>query len=344
MKGKRRELRTAKFSNVAIPEPDKTIENVLCHCVYVCLGGSERNSNWTCLYNIYTTNTTVMNTCYYYLFVGPILAEYTDDGSIEPASFALVETESKVFRVSFFTTHNQLYMIRIEIPRVSDETIPESDLDIIQTIKEHVLSVLRLTYDHSVSISRTIYNFVEEGEKPSLHVRISEMINPNFDPHVENVRNVFVTTFPIRVQIGLLSDSQDKRLPLQYRYLSSYKLLEIEFKKKGSWISEFDDLVSSFKEEFKSLGIRMKPPKYIHCLRDRCAHITTGKDAVGITQLSNKDMVEIDRFLPLMTKICVSAIDKRHPDKGFSLVNYQTFSQEMKKREQQLQQKGVTNG
>jgi hypothetical protein len=23
----------SKFSNVAIPEPDKTIENVLCHCV-----------------------------------------------------------------------------------------------------------------------------------------------------------------------------------------------------------------------------------------------------------------------------------------------------------------------
>jgi hypothetical protein len=225
-------------------------------------------------------------------------------------------------------------MIRIEIPRVPDETILESDLDIIQIIKEHILSVLGLTYDHSVSLfPRTIWNLKEEGEKPGLHVRINEMLNPNFDPHVENVRNVFVATFPIRVQIRLLSDSQDKRLPLQYRYLSLYKLLEIEFnKKKGSWISEFDDFVDSFKEEFKSLGIRMKPANYIHCLRVRCAHMTTGKDAVGITQLSNKNMVEINTFLPLMTKICVSAIDKKHPDKGFSLVNYQTFSQEMKNR------------
>ena len=108
---------------------------ILCYVIVsVCLGGSEKNPNWTCLYKIYTTNTTVMNTCYYYLFVEPILPEYIDDGSIEPASFALIEKGSKVFRVSFFTTHNQLYMIRIEIPRVSDETIPESDLDIIQTI------------------------------------------------------------------------------------------------------------------------------------------------------------------------------------------------------------------
>lgn len=290
-------------------------------------------ANWNCLFKIYTTNTTVMRTCYYYLFVEPILAEYVDDGSIEPASFALIETQSKVFRVSFFTTHNQLYMIRIEIPRVPDETIPESDLDIIQTIKEHVLSVLRLTYEPSVSLfPRTMWNFVEEGEKPAFHVKINEMINPNFVPHIENVRNVFVTTFPIRVQIRLLSDSQDKRLPLQYRYLSLYKLLEIEFKKKRSWISEFDDFVDSFKENFESLGIRMKPANYVHCLRDRCAHMTTGKDAVGITQLSNKDMVEINRFLPLMTKICVSAIDKNNPDKGFSLVNYQTFSQEMKNK------------
>jgi hypothetical protein len=301
------------------------------YCVYACLGKSEKNPSWNCLYGTHTINTTVMNTCYYYLFFEPILAEYIDEGNIEPASFALIETESKVYRISFFTTHNQLYMVRIEIPRVPDETIPESDLDIIQTIKEHILSVLRLTYDHSVSLfPRTMWNFVREGEKPGLHVRINELVNPHSDSQVENARNVFVATFPIRVQIKLLSDSQDKRLPLQYRYLSLFKLLEMEFKKKRSWISEYDDFIDSFKEEFKSLGIRMKPASYIHCLRDRCAHITTGKDALGITQLSNKDMVEVNRFLPLMTKICVSAIDKKHPDMGFSLVDYQTFSQEMR--------------
>jgi hypothetical protein len=278
-------------------------------------------------------DTTVMNTCYYYLFVEPLLAEYIDDGKIEPASFALVKTESKEYKVSFFTTHNQLYMARIEVPSVPDETIPDPDLEKIQTIKEHILSVLRLTYDHSVSLfPRSMWNFIKEGEKPSLHIRINEMINPNFDPHVENIRNVFVATFPIRVQIGLLSDSQDKRLPLQYRYLSLYKLLEMEFKKKGKWSDEYDNLVNGFKKEFKELGIPMKPTNYTHCLRDRCAHVKTGKDVVGITQLSNKDMIEVNRFLPLMTRICTNMISKKYPDKGFSLVNFRTFSQEMKNR------------
>jgi hypothetical protein len=69
----------------------------------------------------------------------------------------------------------------------------------------------------------------------------------------------------------------------------------------------------------------MKPKNYIICLRDKCAHITTGKDVIAITQLSNKDMAEIDKFLPLMTRICVRALDKKHPRKGFSLVDAQTF-------------------
>jgi len=275
----------------------------------------------------------VMNTCYYYLLIEPLLAEYIDDGKIEPASFALIETKSKKYKVSFFTTGNQLYMIRIEIPSVPDEVIPEPDLEKIQTIKEHVLSVVRLTYDHSVSLfPKIVWNFIKEGEKPNLHIKINETINPNFDPHVENIRNVFVKTFPIRVQVRLLSDSQDNRLPLQYRYLSLYKLLEMEFKKKRKWSNEYDELIHGFKKEFAELGILMKPTNYIHCLRDRCAHVKTGKDVIGVTQLSNKDMIEVNRFLPLMTKICTSLINKKYSDQGFSLVNFSTFSQEMKNR------------
>ena len=274
-----------------------------------------------------------MNTCYYYLFVEPLQNEYIDSGNNEPASFAMIKTQSKQYTVSFFKTQNQLYMIRIEIPSVPDETIPESDCDTIQMIKEHVLSVLRLTYDHDVSLfPRPMWNFIKEGEKPSLHVKISEIVNPNFDPHVENIRDVFVKTYSLRVQTKLLSDSQDKRLPLQYRYLSLYKSLELEFKKKGKWVIEYKEFLDSFKVDFKNLGVQMKPANYIHCLRDRCAHITTGKDVIGITQLSNKDMAEVSKFLPLMIKICVSMLDKNYPSKGFSVVGTQTFVQKLKKQ------------
>ena len=263
-----------------------------------------------------------MNTCYYYLIVEPLINEYKDDSNAKPASFAIIETESKEYQVSFFTTHNRLSMVRIDIPNVLDETILETDLEMVQIIKEHVLSVLRLTYDPKVSLfPHTLRNLRKEGQEPDLHVKMSEIIRTDFNPHVENIRNVFVATFLIRIQIKLLSDSQDKRLPLQYRYLSLYKLMEMEFKEKGKWTTEYEQFVSSFEDEFRNLGIRMKSAKYIHRLRDKCAHIKTGKDVLGITQLSNKDMIEIDRFFPLMTRICVNLISKKYPDKGFSLVD-----------------------
>src|SRR4030042_5404918 len=137
-----------------------------------------------------------MNTYYYYLIVEPLINEYKDDGNAKPVSFAIIETESKQYKVSFFTTHNRLSMVRIDIPNVLDETILETDLKMVQIIKEHVLSVLRLTYDHKVSLfPHTLRNFIKEGQEPDLHVKMSEIIRTDFDPHVENIRNVFVTTF-----------------------------------------------------------------------------------------------------------------------------------------------------
>jgi len=107
--------------------------------------------------------------------------------------------------------------------------------------------------------------------------------------------------------------------------------LELEFKKKQKgkivWTTEFGKFVGKFEEKFRSIRKDKKLVNYIHELRDRCSHIKIGKDILGVTQLSNKDMLEIYRFFPLMTKICHSRINEKYHNKGFSLVDYKTFSQ-----------------
>jgi len=133
-----------------------------------------------------------MNVCYYYLIVEPLISKYKDDSSVQPASLGVVNWESKDYKVCFFTNKNQLYMIRIDILNVPDETIPETDLEKIQTIKEHILSVLRLTYDHDVSFfPRAIWNFRKQGQEPSFYINIEQIINPNFYPNVEKIRCCF---------------------------------------------------------------------------------------------------------------------------------------------------------
>lgn len=271
--------------------------------------------------------------CHYYLIVEPLLLEYHDDVSVQPSSFAVVKTKLKEYKVSFFTNTNQLYMIRIDIPNVADKALQQKELETIQMIKEHILSVLRLTYDHDVSLfPRLLWNFRKLGEAPNFHVKIEEIVNPDFDPYIENIRNTFVTAFPIRVQIKLIADAQDKRLPLQYRYLSLYKLLELEFKKKKKWTKQIEELTDRFEEEFRTLGQKKNLINYIHSLRDRCAHIKTTKGFIAVTQLSNKDMLEIDRFLPLMTKMCVTLINEKYRETGISLVNREAFYQKLKEK------------
>jgi len=274
-----------------------------------------------------------MNTCYYYLIVEPLSEEYKDDASTKPAAWLSVKKETKEYTVSFFAEQNRLCMIRIEIPNIPDEVIPESDLETIQIIKEHVLSILRLTYDHTVTLfPRPLWTFTQEGQRPSFNVEIRKTTNPHFHPFIDNIRNVFVTTFPTRVQMRLLSDSQDGRLPLQYRYLSLYKLLEMEYKEKGKWTKEYREFVNRYEIEFKKLGILKKPANFIHELRDRCAHIKTGKEAYGVTELSRNDMIEVEKVLPLMTNICTNLLNQKYREKGFSLVNWQTFTEEMRDR------------
>jgi hypothetical protein len=273
-----------------------------------------------------------MKTCYYYLIVEPLLDHYRDDANTKPTSTGLIKIKSKKYKISFFIGGNRLSMIRIDIPNLSGKTVPEEDSESVHILKEHVLSVLRLNYDSEVSFfPNAMMVFRKEGLGPIFSIKLKQTLkpNPSLPLYIENVRDVLVDSFPLRVQTKLLSDAQDERLPLQYRYLSLYKLLEMECKKEGKWKQEFERFVDKFEAEFKNLGIKMKPVNYIHYLRDRCAHIKISREAYGVTQLSRKDMAEIGKFLPLMIRMCTTSLNENHPDVDFSLVDEKTFQQEI---------------
>jgi hypothetical protein len=276
-----------------------------------------------------------MKTCYYYLIVEPLLNRYRDDADTKPTSTGLIKIKSKKYKISFFMDGTRLSMIRIDIPDLPGKTIPEQDLESVHILREHIVSVLRLNYDSEASLfSHAMRVFREKGLGPILSIKLKQIlkITPNLAPYIENIRDTLVVSFPLRVQTKLLSDAQDERLPLQYRYLSLYKLLEMECKREGRWKQEFERLVNRSEAEFRNLGIKMKPVNYIHYLRDRCAHIKTNREAYGVTQLSRKDMAEIRKFLPLMTSICTTSLNENHSDVDFSLVDEKTFRQEIEGR------------
>lgn len=273
-----------------------------------------------------------MKICYYYLIVEPLQERYRDNANTKPISTRFIKIKSKKYKISFFMGGNRLSMIRIDIPDLSGKTIPEEERESIHILREHVLSVLRLNYDSEATLfSHAFIVFRNKGLGPILSVKLTTKLHPNPSLHlyIKNIRDIFLISFPLRVQTKLLSDAQDERLPLQYRYLSLYKLLEMECKKEGKWKQEFERLVSKSETKFNGLGIKMKPQNYVHYLRDRCAHIKTNREAYGVTQLSRKDMAEIRKFLPLMNEICTTALNENHPDVNFSLVSEKRFCREI---------------
>ena len=263
-----------------------------------------------------------MKKAYYYFFINPLKQVYKDGKKVKPRFTIPIKTATKTYEVSLFSTKNTVYMIRIMIPNLNEEKITEYDIKLVQMIKEHMLSVLKFTYDNEISFFRPVWVFKDETEPPALKLKISEQINPKFEVNSENIKSTYCTTFQIRHQLRLLSDGQDSRIPLQYRFLSLYKLLELEFKNKSTFKKdELSNFLSKFEEEFKNLKIsKRKLENYIHEIRDKCAHIKDSKETFGVTHLDQKSAMEVELFLPLFLKICSILLNEKYKETGFTLV------------------------
>jgi hypothetical protein len=183
-----------------------------------------------------------MKTCYIYYPVEPVLEQYEDDESRIPATSITVNTARKSYEVALFAdeTNSRITFVRIAVPNCADEKIPEEDLSILQSLKEHMLSVLRITYDNRATLwDINWWTFIEEGAPRSTGLLVKQIVQgkPDF-----NIRNVSVATHSIRNKLRLLTDARDPHVPLQYQYLSLYKLLESEFKSESGqqgtlWLS-----------------------------------------------------------------------------------------------------------
>lgn len=255
-----------------------------------------------------------MKKCHYYLLVEPLLQKYVDNEDIKPMFTIPIKTESKEYEISVFGNDKIIHFVRITIPNLIEDKIPEDDLESILSFKTHMQSVLRLTYDVEVSISPfRLWIFEESGKKYNFNINVDDSLNKNFRVNYDNIKNTFLNSIPFKHQLKLLSDAQDTRIPMQYRYLSLYKLLELEFKRRGKWVqSDFSEFLSNFEAEFSELKKPRKLKSHIHYIRDMCAHIKNNKDVFGVTGLSMREVKEVGEFLPVMNKICATLINKIH--------------------------------
>ena len=250
---------------------------------------------------------------YYWLFE-PLRGGFRDNPTRKPAFSVSVTHQDRMHDVSLLLHDDgSLEALRLTIPGLKQEQIQEDLLPLLQLVKEHMLSCLRLGYREDIQLfPMTVWAFFEEGAPHSMDMQIETNLVENLN--AEKTKNFFVAAFPFRHEVRLLVDGNDARIPVQYRYLSFYKLLEHEFKSKGHWkYNDLDAFLASYELRFRSLGCRGTIHQYLHEWRDRCAHIRTGrsKELFGVNSLNHKETTAVSKILPIFRDMCRDLLNRK---------------------------------
>jgi hypothetical protein len=256
-----------------------------------------------------------VTTCLYYWLIEPVRDIFLDTSESVPAFEVPIMFKEKQYVFAMFVDNAGLpEYARLTIPDLNDNEIPESLLPMIQTVREHCLAILRITYQPDVNLfPRPFWTFQDDITAYTMGLEISRIREQMLFDH-QRTRRLFIGSFDFRDELRLFIDGFDNRIPLQYRYLSLFKILEMYYRTNDEWLeSDLQNIIQPYESDFLDIGVRQKPLKHLHAIRDKCAHIKTrGKrKTLGVTQLNHKEYKEVQQVLPILSKICVAAINQR---------------------------------
>jgi hypothetical protein len=259
-----------------------------------------------------------------YTFLTPLIEKYSDDGSRDLLTVECDLGEKGLYRVAAVGEHNHVELIRVQSVHSDGNLSPEQQ-QLVSQLMDHMISVLRLTTDQHVERlwfgqeTISVGSHGDENGKPNLGIEIAMHAPAEFKVGYENVATVFSQTVNERSLLKLLGDSQNPTLPLQYQYLSLYKILEHELRDGKKWPG-LQDILGPCEEDFKALGLSAKSfDNLLHDLRDKCAHIRIGKkNELGITGLSSRDTELVDKMMPLLKRAVFLQLSRKYPNLKFS--------------------------
>ncbi len=211
-------------------------------------------------------------------------------------------------------------MARIIIEGLKNKIVPNKILQHITILKEHLLTAINIHFDLYARIRFHIHLFVNKGGKPDLDLLIK---SDSKEVSVDGFSEIFNNSFDYGNELKLIPDSQKSYIPIQFRFLSLYKWLELEFKEKGKWNDYFVSFAKSVENEFYKRELSNKKfSNYLHEIRDKCAHIKSNNDILGVTSLSYKDEEKVIEFTKFLIIICVEYFNQiKLKDKPFKM-NY----------------------
>lgn len=246
--------------------------------------------------------------CRYYWLIEPLRSALRDDGLREPASRIAIAGAGQLSELAIYCDEaSDPEFGRLLISDLKSREIPSDLVPFIQDFREQLISTLRLMFDPHVRVfEHAVWTFSAAGELPPVGVDLHVRDKRSFDP--DRFREIFIACGPIRESVRLYLDGTNATLPVEFRFLSLFKILEKHFRAGAAW--RYDDL-DGFLEQFapspRALAPGQKQRSWIFRLRDRCAHAVASKGR-GATAFNVQEINRVKEAIPVMSRIGAALI------------------------------------
>ena len=231
-----------------------------------------------------------MKTCYMYSFIRPVDEVTTDNNDSPPLGVVpVILKDGRTLEAAILGTPTTIKAFRLAVPNIENDALGPEDHRRFFNLRKLMLDCIRAVYDPSAEyFSRgdeimSVWTFREPGEGPLLALKIAEPLNPEYRINVEGIRRLFAAPQSLRPIIHLIADGGDFRLPMQFRFLSFYKIIEMHYKITSNkrFNAFIKPLFPLFEIVYPGITTVTELCGYLARLRNRCAHIklTTAGDS-----------------------------------------------------------------
>lgn len=259
--------------------------------------------------------------CVKYFLISPLRASYADRADSKVLTEMHIRFNSGTHQFSILPDADgepaaaRLILDGLTEAELEEEKLPSRYLPLLQWLKEHLRTILRLTHHPEAAVENLdLLVFPKDDSKSGNY--LSMEVKQTFSKvpfSAVAFKDSFGSSLNHREELRMFVDGQDARIPLQYRFLSLYRLVELHFKKNGAWkTKELNEFLQPYSSMISKHGTQT-PAAYLHKLRDMCAHVSTGrrKIVLGVTHLNHSRAVEVEKILPALVKIGEDIINLR---------------------------------
>jgi hypothetical protein len=240
-----------------------------------------------------------------------------DDGSRTLVSIPLVRS-GRAIELALLGVNNDPDLIRISVPGLEAEP-SATELRVFDELGETFMALVRIFYRNDAIFAepRMRYaNFILDDEPPQFNItKTVTSDDPPLDPRI--MKKFLDGSEELRTVVRLYADSMNVYLPIQYRYLSAYKILEHDFRLPNKkWKPTLDALLANFEAEYETLSLSRAPLRgLMFDLRDKCAHIRTGgAHKLAIVGIGSTGTDAVTKLMPLLLNIV-----KKHVEDNYKL-------------------------